>query len=343
VKKVIVRKLKQNIYNRDKRQDELKVKVWRYAGLMLTYKCPAACEFCYYNCSPEKEGLMPIETALNAWQSLVDLSGTSAEIHITGGEPFVYFDHLVELLARAHERKLIGLDAVETNAYWATDRQTVVKRLEILKAYGMKRLKISWDPFHAEYIDEGNVILLADTAKEILGPDNVQVRWDKYLGSDLDMKSMDFEQRAEVYKQMMGEFPIKLTGRSSERLSAVFADKSIDQITKKNCDHSFMCSKGVHIDPYGNVFCGICSGITVGNVNEKSLVDIWKDYDPTSLPFVSGLVKGSPVALLDEAVEMGFKIKSKYAGKCHLCCDMRQFFFDNKHYHPVISPAECYM
>jgi MoaA/NifB/PqqE/SkfB family radical SAM enzyme len=334
-------KLKKNIYNRSMRQDELKVKVWRSVGLMLTYKCPAACEFCYYNCSPDREGLMPIETALSAWQSLIELAGTSAEIHITGGEPFLFFDHLVEILARAHQRKLIGLDAIETNAYWAKDRETILKRMKILKEYGIKRLKISWDPFHAEYIEEKNVTLLADTAKEVIGPENVLVRWDKYLGCGIDMKSMDLTQRCEMYKQAMDDFPVRLTGRSAHKLAPIFADKSVEEVSSKNCAKPFF-SKGIHIDPYGNVFCGLCSGITIGNVTNTSLKDIWENMDPTKLPLVSSLIKGSPAALLDEAVDLGFTVKEKYAGKCHLCSDMRQFFFDKKQYYPIISPAECY-
>ncbi len=323
------------------RQDELKVKVWRSAGLMLTYKCTAACEFCYYNCSPDREGLMPIDTALSAWQSLIDLAGNSAEIHITGGEPFLFFDHLTEILAKARQRKLIGLDAIETNAYWATDRNIILKRMKILKDYGIKRLKISWDPFHAEYIEEKNVTLLADTAKEVIGPENVLVRWDKYLGCGIDMKSMDITQRCEMYKQAMDDFPVRLTGRSAQKLAPVFADKSVEEVTSTNCAKPFF-SKGVHIDPYGNVFCGFCSGISVGNVTHTSLKDIWENLDPTRLPLVSSLIKGSPSALLDEAIALGFTVKAKYAGKCHLCSDMRQFFFDKDQYYPIISPAECY-
>jgi MoaA/NifB/PqqE/SkfB family radical SAM enzyme len=335
-------KLSENSFNINLRQDERKLTIWRYAGLMLTYKCPAACEFCYYNCSPDKEGLMPIEMALNAWQSLIDLAGPSAEIHITGGEPFLYFDHLVELLAEAQRRKLIGLDAIETNAYWAKDRDTVLKRMKILKTLGIRRLKISWDPFHAEYIDEENVTLLAGTAKEVIGPENVLVRWDKYLGCGIDMKTLDLTQRCEMYKQATLDCPVRFTGRAANKLANFFQGGSVEEVTKKDCSKSFLSPKGVHIDPYGNVFSGLCSGITIGNVNKASLKDIWKSFDPANMPVVSSLVKGSPSALLDEAVDLGFQVRPRYADKCHLCSDLRQFFFDKDRYYPIISPAECY-
>ena len=42
-----------NAYNAGLARDDPKFKLWRSAGLMLTYRCNCACEFCYYNCSPK--------------------------------------------------------------------------------------------------------------------------------------------------------------------------------------------------------------------------------------------------------------------------------------------------
>jgi len=89
--------LSENIYNRQVARHEPKFKLWRSAGLLLTYKCNAACEFCYYHCSPQKNGLMPIDTAISAWSALGGLrilAGDAAKVHLTGGEPFLYWDHL---------------------------------------------------------------------------------------------------------------------------------------------------------------------------------------------------------------------------------------------------------
>lgn len=309
---------------------------------MLTYKCPAACEFCYYNCSPDKGGLMPIETALNAWASLVDLAGQNAEIHITGGEPFLYFDHLAELLAEAKKNKLTGLDAIETNAYWADDRNTIIKRLKILKQSGMKRLKISWDPFHAEFIEAQKVRLLAETAPEILGTANVLVRWAKYLDDNVDMRTLKLRKRWDLYKRSMDDFSFRFTGRAAGQLGDLFSDKPVEFFRGLDCSRSFLSAKGVHIDPYGNVFSGLCSGIIVGNVNQTPLKKIWQEFDPPNHEFIGSLFKGSPAALLEAAVENGYKIRAKYADKCHLCTDLRQFFFDRGQKLSIIGPGECY-
>ena len=107
--------LSQNIYNQTLGVTEPKFKIWRNAGLLLTYKCNAKCEFCYYNCSPQQDGLMPVEMAISAWRSLKELAGDSAKIHITGGEPFLYWDLLVEILREAKQNKLTPADMIETN------------------------------------------------------------------------------------------------------------------------------------------------------------------------------------------------------------------------------------
>ena len=179
--------LSENIYNKRAGRDEPKFKIWRNAGLLLTYKCNAKCEFCYYNCSPQQGsalhseakngGLMPVDMAINAWQSLKELAGDSApavnkvepKVHITGGEPFLYWEHLVEILREAKGNNLGSVDMIETNGFWAVDEKIVKERIKLLDELGMSRLKISCDPFHQEYVDIELVRRLAKTAKEILG------------------------------------------------------------------------------------------------------------------------------------------------------------------------------
>ena len=191
-------------------------------------------------------------------------------------------------------------------------------------------------------IDEEKVTLLAETAKEVMGPENVHVLWERYLGCGIDVKTLDSSQRNQLFMKTALDFMVRFTGRSAEKLGPLFQGRSVDEFSGNNCSKSFLSPKGVHIDPHGNVFSGLCSGIIIGNVNESSLKDIWKNFDPGSMPVVSGLIKGSPSELLDEAEGLGFESKDTYVDKCHLCSDIRQFFFDKGRYSSIIGPAECY-
>jgi MoaA/NifB/PqqE/SkfB family radical SAM enzyme len=349
--------LSENIYNRHTARHEPKFKLWRSAGLLLTYQCNCACEFCYYHCGPDKGGLMPVETALSAWQSLRILAGDAAKIHITGGEAFLYWDHLQEVLLQAKSAKLGNVDLIETNGFWATSEQVVKQRLKELDALGMVRLKISTDPFHQEYVDMESVRRLAGMATEILGSDRVLVRWQKYLDEPVEMKNLSASEREKQYLRAMKDYPCRFTGRAAGRLAELVASSILPCFHGHNvsgaksevrtryrdtCQTNFLGAKGVHIDPFGNVFSGTCSGIIVGNITEAPLDEIWRQFHPTQSDFIKTLFHFGPFGWLDRAVKLGYRGPRLYADKCHLCTDIRQFFFEHGLEPSIVGPADCY-
>lgn len=330
-------------YNKRHKRNEPKFKIWRYAGIMLTYKCTASCALCYYNCSPQSGGLISIQNAIDIWQGLIDLAGGNARVHLTGGEPFLYYDLVKDILRLADKNSLTPLDSLETNGYWAVDDKIVESRLIELDRMGMERLKVSWDPFHAEYIPESNIRRLVDIGSRVLGDSRLQVRWGSYLQQAVNISDLDEKQKIGMFIKAMGDYPVRITGRAAEKLGDAVADKTVEEISDKTCKNSFLSAKGIHVDPYGNVFSGLCSGIVIGNINDKSLVEIWQKFDPENSDITGTLFRHGPVGLLDQAVMLGYKTRDFYAGKCHLCTDIRQFFFDNGMYKLIINPAECYI
>ncbi|MHC4206585.1 MAG: radical SAM protein [Planctomycetota bacterium] len=334
--------LAENIYNSRTTRSEPKFKLWRSAGFMLTYKCNCACEFCYYNCDPEKGGLMPVDTVINVLQSLKILAGDGAKIHFTGGEPFLYWEHLLEILDQAQKQNLGKVDLIETNGFWATSDKIVKQRLKKLDELGMNRFKVSTDPFHQQYVDIEPVHRLAEIAVEILGPKRVLVRWQKYLDNPVDMKNLSQDGLEQQYINAIKDYPCRFTGRAAGKLAELLASKSVENFAEMNCKSDFLGAKGVHIDPFGNVFSGTCSGIIVGNINQTPLEDIWKRFDPQRKDLIGTLIKKGPYGLLAEAEKQGYRRKESYAGKCHLCTSIRQFFCDNGLEKPIFGPAECY-
>ena len=334
--------LSENIYNSRLERNEPKFKLWRSAGLLLTYKCNCACEFCYYNCSPEKSGLMPVDMAIEAWRSLKVLAGDNAKVHITGGEAFLYWDHLQEILEAAQKRNLGKVDLIETNGFWATSDNIIRQRLQRLDELEMHRFKISTDPFHQEYVDIEPVRRLAEIALEMLGPQRVLVRWEKYLDNPVQIKESPPAIRERQYIEAIKDYPCRFTGRAAGKLAELFASKSIESIATMNCKSDFLGAKGVHIDPFGNVFSGTCSGIIFGNINKNRLEDIWKNFHPEQNKIIHTLFSSGPVGLLEKAQKSGYKKKEFYADKCHLCTSIRQFLFEKGIEKSTIGPADCY-
>ena len=308
----------------------------------MTYTCNCSCEFCYYNCSPDKNGLMPIDTALSSWRSLRILAGDAAKIHITGGEPFLYWDHLIQILEEARKRKLGKVDLIETNGFWATSEETIKQRLKVLDALGMVRLKISTDPFHQEYVDMEPVRLLADIAIETLGSDRVLVRWQKYLENPIEMMGLSTAERKRQYIRAMNDYRCRFTGRAGRELAELTSHTPIKALASMNCKSDFLGAKSIHIDPFGNVFSSTCSGIIIGNINEKPLEDIWKQFHPAQNDFINTLFDFGPAGLLEKASKSGYQASENYASKCHLCTSIRQFYVDNGVEKSIIGPKECY-
>lgn len=334
--------LTENIYNLQIARHEPKFKIWRSAGLILTYKCNCRCEFCYYNCAPDKNGLMPVDIAIKSWQSLKNICGDSAKIHITGGEPFLYWEHLQEILKQAKKQNLGEVDMIETNGFWASDEELIRQRLKILDRLGMYRLKISTDPFHQEYVDIEPVRRLAKTAIDVLGSKRVLVRWEKYLRYPVEIRGLCSSERDKEYISALNTYPSRFTGRAAGKLAELVAEKTIQDLASVNCKSNFLAAKGVHIDLFGNVFSSTCSGIIIGNINHNPLEEIWKQFHPEQNKLIETLFDIGPVGLLNKASDMGYKTAKVYANKCHLCTDIRNFMFTQNIEKSIIGPEECY-
>lgn len=285
---------------------------------------------------------MPLETAIRAWEGLKEISGDSASIHITGGEPFLCFDEMVTILEEGRRRGLGPVDQIETNAFWACSRDKIIDVLRQLDSLGMCVLKISCDPFHQEFISIEKVRTLAAVATEVLGSDRVLVRWEKYVQEPVEIEGLAWEDKAVHFLASLQQFPCRFTGRAADRLAGLAAVKTPLQLAEYNCSGAFLGAKGIHIDPYGNVFSGTCSGIIVGNLNTASLPEIWKRFDPPNTDFIGKLFNGGPASLVEDARRIGFQQGHRYAGKCHLCSDIRKFFFDKGLSVGIIGPAPCY-
>ncbi len=275
---------------------------------------------------------MPTETVLAAWNSLQKIVGQNAKVHLTGGEPFLYWDNIIEILKQANACGLGSVDMIETNAFWATNETIAREKVTLLDKLGMAKLKISCDPFHQEYVPIERVQILANTSREILGADRVLVRWQEYLNSNATIAGLTDNQKQKQYLLSMKEHPCRFTGRAAEKCAPLLASTPIEKLKNKTCRGSFLSAKGVHIDPYGNVFSGTCSGITLGNINSTPLEDIWKSFHPENNELIKTLFEQGPYGLMEKAITHGFKKPALLAGKCHLCTIIRQFLDEKEIY-----------
>jgi hypothetical protein len=187
----------------------------------------------------------------------------------------------------------------------------------------------------------------------MFGPDRVLVRWEEYLMEDCagwqrqaklaDGSPAAQQERDRLYVQTYHDYPFRFCGRAAGHLADLLASEPVEAFADNNCLAGFLGAKGVHIDPYGNVFSGTCSGIVLGNINEMPLDEIWRQFHPARNAFIQTLCEKGPYGFLEQARSLGYKELPAYAGKCHLCTHIRQFLFEKGLMQPTVGPVECYL
>jgi hypothetical protein len=135
-----------------------------HGGVIANYECNAACRHCLYSCSPSRTGGYITKVKADEVCGLLREGGCSS-VHIGGGEPFLDFDGLV-MLIQTLGKYGINVDYLETNAFWADDRDMIRKHLSELKKVGADAFCISNDGFHAEFVDPKHPALLAEVCQQ---------------------------------------------------------------------------------------------------------------------------------------------------------------------------------
>lgn len=123
-------------------------------SLIITNKCNASCRHCGFDCCPDGEKTMEEKDAIFFIETAYKFSPIRS-LCITGGEPFLYYDRVVNIMSCAAK---LGLTSeIVTNSFWAYDYKTAVYLLSDLKKLGLCNFVTSFDDYHLEYIDAGNI------------------------------------------------------------------------------------------------------------------------------------------------------------------------------------------
>jgi hypothetical protein len=84
----------------------------------------------------------------------------------------------------------------------------------------------------------------------------------------------------------------------------------------------------------------ICPGLSLGQVGKQSLAALIDTYNNNGSPLWQALRQDGVTGLLEIARMKGFKKRSDYAGRCHLCYEVRKFL--RPHYPQYLAPGSCY-
>ena len=273
--------------------------------LLFTYKCVYQCDHCFVWGGPRQRGVMTLEQVRQIYDQAEEL-GTIDEIYLEGGEPMMYYPVVLEAARQAAARGMsVGM---VTNNYWAT---TVEDALAWLRPFAgiVQTLELSTDLFHADELISEQSRNAVEAARQLEIPVNTIV-----CEAPGDVAGEPAQDRG----QPVASGGILFKGRAAEQLVEGVARQPWRTFT--SCPGEDLEHPGrVHLDPLGHLH--ICQGIPMGNLFERPLAQIVKEYDPVAHPIIGPLLEGGPAALVER---YSLPHEQGYVDACHLCFEARK-------------------
>lgn len=288
--------------------------------LLTTYQCTLECDHCFVWGSPWQTGTM---TLANVRHILDEASrvDTVRWIYFEGGEPFLYYAHLLEAIRMAKEAGFaVGL---VSNGYWATSAEDARAWLRPMAGL-VSDLSISSDLYHwSEEISRQSVVA-QEAAQELDIPLGV-----------ISIAAPEANGSADAHGQLpIGQSGVMYRGRAAAALASraeLHPWESFDACL----DEDLREPGRVHIDPLGNLH--VCQGLAIGNIYERSLKGIIAGYAPDDHPIVGPLLAGGPAALVRD---YDLPHSGYYADECHLCDDARRAL--RTRFPRILGPDQMY-
>ncbi|MFH1756050.1 MAG: SPASM domain-containing protein, partial [Candidatus Latescibacterota bacterium] len=127
---------------------------------------------------------------------------------------------------------------------------------------------------------------------------------------------------------------VRFRGRAVDKLAMGLPRKPWQSFNACN-DEELENPQRVHIDPFGNVH--VCQGVSIGNMWEKPLSDIIRNYDAYKHPICGPLLRGGPAEL---ARTYNVEHEDETIDECHLCYQVRRALL--KQFPQYLAPRLVY-
>jgi pyruvate-formate lyase-activating enzyme len=284
-------------------------------GLLITFRCNARCGHCCVDASPEQRAVMEEADICSYVSQAADLPEGLSALCLSGGEALLYEELVCRVLRFASTRtKKISLI---TNAFWAINRDAANRKLTKLRDHGLTTLVVSASPYHAKFVDQSraHTALLASHALGIEthvkatapvgGPSGDHALTQiGALPSDIHVQHMPFLPGGRASTLPESSFDVKPGIPTGPCPGSVLT-------IHPNGDTYFCCTPGSFTD-----------SLRLGNAKTGSLAELVNAYYFRGV--LSCLRRGGPSTFVPAiiAAGKGEKLKSGYAGVCHLCTSL---------------------
>ncbi len=138
--------------------------------------CPLDCDFCCHSTEEYGPGRMDREEAVD-WIRQAGRLPSIGRVVITGGEPFVYYRDLIEILEATADCGLAF--RIVTSAHWAKSLEDARRKLRPLHERGLSEISVSTDPSHQAFVPAAFAENAVTAARELgIAAELAGVFWD---------------------------------------------------------------------------------------------------------------------------------------------------------------------
>jgi Radical SAM superfamily len=287
-------------------------------GLTIGARCNASCGHCAKAYGPTRTEVLAKERILRLMDEAAAIDdGEPLCFAITGGEPFLHFETLVEIVT--HGAEVGGEISCVTNAYWARSSELARAKLAILADCGLTALAVSVSRFHQRYIPLERARLALETAREfgifttlkgaVMNSDLVEggvlAKWKTCLDAD-EVKI----------------FPVLAYLREGE----IFPE---DEYYREPGLPEQTCPNEILSIDFDGVARSCCSPgpadefLAVGHIHATALEEVHRRFIESGKQRI--LREIGPIAFAREAIAagLGARLRDAYAGPCDLCLHIR--------------------
>ncbi len=269
-------------------------------GLVMTEQCPVGCRHCLSPSTIQGPDMPALETHL-AWIAQVSGVDRCRSIILTGGEPFLYFRRLLQVVDGCRTQ---GLHAtVFTSAYWATSDNVVAHKLQQLAHAGLTSITVSTDKYHQERVPLANVSRVLCAAKKCGISSKVALT---YLPRGRSAAQVKRDLRRQLGQHALDGVHVEVGGivKAGRARGLAFPDTRSTEQPKLVCN-----ALGPVIQPDGTVV-SCCraplpstSPLIIGDLNAESFETIYQCFlDHPIIPFIQtwGLIE-----MLEKLIDVG--------------------------------------
>lgn len=294
-----------------------------YNILVLNYtmRCPLACDYCCYGCSPARNETMNVELALDLVDQAAEL-GVFAQCAFTGGEALIFRDEVMRITARMHQHGLPF--SMISSCFWAKTPAEAASVIGDLADHGLCEFTATHDDSHENWVP---VEWIRNAVEAALARDVRVVLTSSFYDDKKRLETIFPEYVGRPNVDYVNRVVLPNVGRSARKsitpASYPGADTRSDGACYKRIYHDVTVFWDGEVYPCCSIYNRATPQISLGNAYRDSLATIWERAEGSL--WLRTIKRGGFAALYeliqqsDPALAADLPDPKAHIGVCDLC------------------------